>query len=166
MEYVVIRPPIKSVTHPETILAHYVVTRTRIREVINAYYDGKFIVKDEYPPLGVFKVIVGKRKARTFVEAAQLARYKNPSNNNVSNLEWCDNSYNVKYSNIPKKLRELRGDKLEITNIETNETIIANSKREAADIINGTDTGIIYAINNNTLYKRKYKIKIISYGCK
>ena len=38
MEYVVIRPPIKSVTHPETILAHYVVTRTRIREVINAYY--------------------------------------------------------------------------------------------------------------------------------
>lgn len=24
MEYVVIRPPIKSVTHPETILAHYV----------------------------------------------------------------------------------------------------------------------------------------------
>lgn len=67
---------------------------------------------------------------------------------------------------MPKKLRELRGDKLEITNIETNETIIANSKREAADIINGTDTGIIYAINNNTLYKRKYKIKIISYGCK
>lgn len=62
MEYVVIRPPIKSVTHPETILA---------------YYDGKFIVKDEYPPLGVFKVIVGKRKARTFIEAAQLARYKN-----------------------------------------------------------------------------------------
>ena len=59
MEYVVIRPPIKSVTHSETILAHYVVTRTRIREVINAYYDGKFIVKDEYPPLGVFKVIVG-----------------------------------------------------------------------------------------------------------
>lgn len=58
MEYVVIRPPIKSVTHPETILAHYVVTRTRIREVINAYYDGK-------------------RKARTFIEAAQLARYKN-----------------------------------------------------------------------------------------
>lgn len=91
---------------------------------------------------------------------------KNPSNNNVSNLEWCDNSYNVKYSNIPKKLRELRGDKLEITNIETNETIIANSKREAADIINGTDTGIIYAINNNSLYKRKYKIKIISYGYK
>ena len=25
----------------------------------------------------VFKVIVGKRKARTFIEAAQLARYKN-----------------------------------------------------------------------------------------
>lgn len=73
MEYVVIRPPVKSVTHPETILAHYVVTRTRIREVINAYYNSKFIVKDEYPPLGVFKVIVGKRKARTFVEAAQLA---------------------------------------------------------------------------------------------
>lgn len=77
MEYVVIRPPVKSVTHPETILAHYVVTRTRIREVINAYYDSKFIVKDEYPPLGVFKVIVGKRKARIFIEAAQLARYKN-----------------------------------------------------------------------------------------
>ena len=41
MEYVVIRPPVKSVTHPETILAHYVVTRTRIREVINAYYNSK-----------------------------------------------------------------------------------------------------------------------------
>lgn len=30
MEYVVIRPPIKSVTHPETILAHYVVTNAKI----------------------------------------------------------------------------------------------------------------------------------------
>lgn len=28
----------------------------------------------------------------------------------------------------------------------------------------GSDAGIIYAINNNSLYKRKYKIKIISYG--
>lgn len=77
MEYVVIRPPIKSVTHPETILAHYVVTRTRIRKVVDAYFNGEFVVKDEYPPLGVFKVIIGKRKPRTFVEAAQLARYKN-----------------------------------------------------------------------------------------
>lgn len=77
MEYVVIRPPIKSVTHPETILAHYVVTRTRIRKVIDAYFNGEFVVKDEYPSLGVFKVIIGKRKPRTFVEAAQLARYKN-----------------------------------------------------------------------------------------
>lgn len=25
---------------------------------------------------------------------------------------------------------------------------------------------VCYAINNNSLYKRKYKIKIISYGCK
>ena len=54
MEYVVIRPPVKSVTHPETILAHYVVTRTRIREVINAYYNSKFIVKDEYIDLRYF----------------------------------------------------------------------------------------------------------------
>lgn len=77
MEYVVIRPPVKNTTHPETILAHYVVTRTRIRKVIDAYFNGEFIVKDEYPPLGVFKVIIGKRKARTFVKAAQLARYKN-----------------------------------------------------------------------------------------
>lgn len=77
MEYVVIRPPVKSVTHPEIILAHYVVSKTRIRKVIDAYFNGEFVVKDEYPPLGVFKVIVGKRKARTFIEAAQLARYKN-----------------------------------------------------------------------------------------
>lgn len=77
MEYVVIRPPIKSVTHPETILVHYVVSKTRIRKVIDAYFNGEFVVKDEYPPLGVFKVIIGKRKPRTFVEAAQLARYKN-----------------------------------------------------------------------------------------
>lgn len=77
MEYVVIRPPVKNTTHPETILAHYVVSRTRIHKVIDAYFNGEFIVKDEYPPLGVFKVIIGKRKARTFAEAAQLARYKN-----------------------------------------------------------------------------------------
>lgn len=89
---------------------------------------------------------------------------KNPSNNSVDNLEWCNNSYNVRYSNIPEKLKELRGDKLEITNVQTGEIIIAKSKREAANIIKGSDTGIIYAINNNSLYKRKYKIKIISYG--
>ena len=91
---------------------------------------------------------------------------KNPANNNVDNLEWCDNSYNVIYSNIPEKLKELRGDKVSITNIETNETIIAKSKRDAAKVLNGTDTGITYAIKNNSLYKRKYKIKIIAYGCK
>lgn len=91
---------------------------------------------------------------------------KNPTNNNVNNLEWCDNSYNVKYSNIPNKLKELRGDKLKLTNIKTGEIIIANSKREAACIIGGSDAGIIYAIKNNSLYKRKYKIKILSYGCK
>ena len=90
----------------------------------------------------------------------------NPANNNVDNLEWCDNSYNIRYSDIPNKLKELRGDKLEIINIETKEIIIAKSKREAADIINGTDAGIIYAIKNNSIYKHKYKIKVLSYGCK
>lgn len=90
----------------------------------------------------------------------------NPANNNVDNLEWCDNSYNIRYSDIPNKLKELRGDKLEITNIKTKEIIIAKSKREAADIINGTDAGIIYAIKNNSIYKHKYKIKVLSYGCK
>lgn len=44
--------------------------------------------------------------------------------------------------------------------------VIANSKREAANIINGTDAGIIYAIKNNSIYKHKYKIKVLSYGCK
>lgn len=77
MEYVVIRPPVKNTTHPEIILAHYVVSKTRIRKVVDAYFNGEFVVKDEYPPLGVFKAIIGKRKPRTFVEAAQLARYKN-----------------------------------------------------------------------------------------
>lgn len=77
MEYVVIRPPVKNTTHPEIILAHYVVSKTRIRKVIDAYFNGEFVVKDEYLPLGVFKVIIGKRKPRTFVEATQLARYKN-----------------------------------------------------------------------------------------
>lgn len=76
MGYVVIRPPVKNTTHPKTILAHYVVSKTRIRKVIDAYFNGEFVVKDEYPPLGVFKVIIVKRKPRTFVEAAQLARYK------------------------------------------------------------------------------------------
>lgn len=89
---------------------------------------------------------------------------KNPSNNDVNNLEWCDNSYNVLYSNIPEKLKELRGDKIQITNIKTGEVIIAKSKREAAKLINGTNTGIIYSINNNSIYKNKYKFKILSYG--
>lgn len=89
---------------------------------------------------------------------------KNPSNNNVNNLEWCDNSYNVLYSNIPEKLKELRGDKIKIINIKTGEVIIAKSKREAAKLINGTDAGIIYSINNNSIYKNKYKFKILSYG--
>lgn len=91
---------------------------------------------------------------------------KNPSNNNVENLEWCDNSYNALYSNIPEKLKELRGDKIEITNIKTGEVIIARSKREAAELIDGSDTGITYSINSGSIYKNKYKLKIISYGCK
>lgn len=43
MEYVVIRPPVKNTTHPETMLAHYVVSRTRIRKVIDAYFNGEFV---------------------------------------------------------------------------------------------------------------------------
>ena len=118
------------------------------------------------------KVIKNKISKHFYVHRL-VAEHFIPNPNNLpqvnhkdNNLEWCNNSYNIRYSDIPNKLKELRGDKLEITNIETKEIIIAKSKREAADIINGTDTGIIYAIKNNSIYKNKYKIKVLSYGCK
>ena len=91
---------------------------------------------------------------------------ENPANNHVENLEWCTASYNCRYSDIGGMLRELRGDKLKITNIVTNESQIFNSKREAAYYLKGSDAGIILAIRNNSIYKRKYKIEVISYGQK
>lgn len=89
---------------------------------------------------------------------------ENKTNNCVENLEWCNATYNNRYSNIYNNLRELRGDKIKITNIKNNEVVIYNSKNEAAFYIKGSNVGINNSIKRGTIYKSKYKIEIISYG--
>lgn len=83
----------------------------------------------------------------------------NPSNNNVNNLEWCTQSYNVKYSytngnakptpgcfkkgNIPHNLTKVNQYDLEGNYIQT-----FNSIKLAAKSINKSPTGISNCLNH------------------
>lgn len=61
------------------------------------------------------------------------------TDNRVENLEWCDNSMNVKHAwdNGLQKSKNKKGRKIKMTNIETDEVLIFDSIRQAADYFGG-----------------------------
>ncbi len=71
---------------------------------------------------------------------------ENKSNNNVSNLEWCDRVYNAKYGTAPARIAEKlhRG----VVSIDQNGVETAyKSIKEAAEAFDGTPGNICNAIS-------------------
>ena len=56
---------------------------------------------------------------------------ENPSNNELSNLEWCDARYNNTYGTRIEKVAKAQSKKVRAVNIKTGEIIRFNSTQEA-----------------------------------
>lgn len=56
---------------------------------------------------------------------------ENPSNNELSNLEWCDARYNSNYGTARKRAAKKTSKKVKAVNVETGEVVKFNSTREA-----------------------------------
>ena len=56
---------------------------------------------------------------------------ENPSNNELSNLEWCDARYNLNYGTRTEKVVKVQSKKVRAVNIKTGEIIIFKSTSEA-----------------------------------
>ena len=54
-------------------------------------------------------------------------------NNELSNLEWCDRSYNTNYGTRNKRISQKQSKKVRAVNIESGEIVTFNSVREARD---------------------------------
>lgn len=72
----------------------------------------------------------------------------NRKNNNVENLEWCDNSYNVQYR---EKFGDALGHPLFAIKLDTLEVLNFHSQQEAGQVL-GVSAG-----NINNVIKGKYK---------
>lgn len=86
---------------------------------------------------------------------------ENPSNNDLSNLEWCDYSYNAKHSiNKIRKAHEKEQRAVYRINANTNEEIRYNGIREAARENKAHHSNIRYAILHDGYcvgYKWRYE---------
>lgn len=71
---------------------------------------------------------------------------ENPANNNVQNLEWCNQSYNTSYSNYKVSHRVLCNG------------VVYPSIRSLARAINSDCKGIRYRLKKGGLFKGKYYI--------
>ena len=82
---------------------------------------------------------------------------ENPSNNDLSNLEWCNHSYNAKHSiDKIRKAHEKEQRPVYRINVNTNEKIRYNGIREAARENKTNHGNIRYAILHNG-YCENYK---------
>lgn len=86
---------------------------------------------------------------------------ENKANNNVENLEWCNNKYNTDYSNNCIKSAKRRQKPVKIKNIINNEIIIFSSVKEAIAYLHCSPISIYTYINRPKLFKNKYKINYV-----
>ena len=100
--------------------------------------------RDGYLQVGLYKNGIVKNKSihRLVLEAfipnpKKLPEVnhkdENPSNNELSNLEWCDGRYNLNYGTRNERASQKLSKKVKAINIETGEVLTFNSVREAKD---------------------------------
>ena len=66
---------------------------------------------------------------KKFLEVNHLDEVK--TNNELSNLEWCDTRYNTNYGTRTDRVRQKLSKKVRAVNVETGEVITFNSTQEA-----------------------------------
>lgn len=108
------------------------------RRVVTLCKDGK--TKDHF---------VHRLVAETFIPNPNnysMINHKdeNPSNNNVDNLEWCDNAYNQNYGTCPQRKAKSEPNRKPVVQvIDDKNIIIYESARYAASIVGSDHTNII-----------------------
>ena len=55
------------------------------------------------------------------------------TNNELSNLEWCDKSYNASYGTRGERIAQAQSKKVRAVNVKTGEVLTFNSVREAGE---------------------------------
>ena len=81
------------------------------------------------------------------------------TNNCVSNLEWCDNSYNMRYSDIPSKLQDILGVKIIVKDLALKTSKAYSSINEAKKDTKLCRQTIIDSLKKNKLVKNgRYKV--------
>lgn len=158
---------------------HYEVSNTgkvkRIKSIITNKFGIKHIVperilsqcKDTYGYLYVTlcenckpkKIAVHRIVALTFIDNPNNYyivnhKDKNPKNNKVDNLEWCNHTYNANYS-IDEILKSHDKERVSVIRINptTKEKIYYNGIRRAAKENNTNHSNIRKAIIHNKIHK-------------
>lgn len=80
---------------------------------------------------------------------------KDRTNNKLENLEWCDRSYNLKYSDIRKNRPDL-SKKVFVWNIETDDYSVYPSLRELSRNREVGISTLYYHIKTGKAYKNTY----------
>lgn len=118
---------------------------------------------------GIYKIYkVHRLVAMTFIPnpknySQTNHKDENKANNNVDNLEWCNNKYNTDYSNNCIKSAKSRQKSVKIIDITTKEVIIFLSVKEAIAYLHCSPMSVYKYINRPKLLKNKYKINYV-YG--
>ena len=130
------------------------------RRVVTLCKDGK--TKDHF---------VHRLVAETFIPNPNnysMINHKdeNPSNNNVNNLEWCDNAYNQNYGTCPQRKAKSEPNRKHVVQIiDDKNIIIYESARYAASIVGSNHANIIRCckgIVNKTI--KGYKWRFANFG--
>lgn len=79
---------------------------------------------------------------------------ENKKNNNVDNLEWCDDKYNVNYGTSQERKAQKQRKIVYKYDLENNFIEKYISTREAAKSVNGSSVGICRVCNNQ---RKTYK---------
>lgn len=80
------------------------------------------------------------------------------TDNNVSNLEWCDSNYNVNYGTRTYRSSEKHKKAIKVINIITNCEKICDSYNSAAAYMKCNKGCIKYALQHNTIICNIYKV--------
>ena len=67
---------------------------------------------------------------------------ENKQNNNIKNLEWCNNKYNINYGTVKKRIAKSHSVSIYSVDVNTKEIVHYNSILEAANILNIQATNI------------------------
>ena len=143
--------------------------------ILSPYHNNNgYISIDLYKKGKVYKLRVHRLVALAFIPNPNnlpMVNHKNENktNNNVTNLEWCDNSYNLSYGSRTEKMFQSRKERnrktaqKQVVQLDLQNNIIANyNSISEASRFTGISCGAIWQSCNqgcitNKSYKWKYK---------